>query len=405
MILDIQTPRAFQPLLAPRRYKGVHGGRGSGKSHFFGEMLVERGMLQPGMRAVCIREVQKSLEQSVKKLIEDKIEFHKLGGEFQVLDKEIRTPGGGVVIFQGMQNHTADSVKSLEGYDIAWIEEAQSLSAHSLKLLRPTIRKPGSEIWASWNPASPEDPVDALFRGPGAKERKNMVTVQANFSDNPWFPQVLEDERLDDLQYKPDDYDHIWEGGYVTISDALVFKGKFSIEDFETPSGTRFYFGADFGFAKDPSTLVRCWVKDKVLFIDAEAGGVGIELDAMSALYDSVPETRRWPIKADGARPETISFLKRQGFAISAAKKWAGSVEDGLAHLKGFRRIVIHPRCVNTAREFRVYSYKVDRKTDDILPVLVDDNNHYIDALRYSQDGLVRGRGPMMISKAALARR
>ncbi|MXV35776.1 PBSX family phage terminase large subunit, partial [Saccharibacter sp. EH611] len=157
--LDIQTPRVFAPLLQPARYKGVWGGRGSGKSHFFAEYLVAQAMMRPGLRAVCIREIQKSLNMSVKQLVTDKIMAHGLADKFELLDKEIRTPGDGVIIFQGMQNHTADSIKSLEGFDVAWVEEAQSLSAHSLKLLRPTIRKRGSEIWFSWNPSHAEDPV------------------------------------------------------------------------------------------------------------------------------------------------------------------------------------------------------------------------------------------------------
>lgn len=213
--LQIQTARAFAPLLKPSRYKGAWGGRGSGKSHFFAELLVEEAILRPGLRVVCIREVQKSLKESAKRLIEDKIAQHGVGAGFEVLNDQIKTPGGGLIIFQGMQDHTAESIKSLEGFDVAWVEEAQSLSARSLQMLRPTIRKEGSELWFSWNPRRKTDPVDAMLRG--AEVPTGAIVVQANWSDNPWFPAVLEQERQDCLRADPDQYGHVWNGDYVTV--------------------------------------------------------------------------------------------------------------------------------------------------------------------------------------------
>jgi phage terminase large subunit len=208
-ILKIKTPRAFAPLLQPSRYKGAYGGRGSGKSHFFAEKLVEDCLEEKGMLAVCIREVQKSLMQSSKRLLEDKIVDLRVGHLFKVFEREIETPGDGVVIFQGMQDCSAESIKSLEGFQRAWVEEAQVLSARSLTLLRPTIRAKGSELWASWNPRRKSDAVDAFFRGqqpvPGA------ITVAANWRDNPWFPAELEAERQLDLARYPDRYEHIIE--------------------------------------------------------------------------------------------------------------------------------------------------------------------------------------------------
>lgn len=188
----IETPEAFEPLLAPARYKGAWGGRGSGKSHFFAQEVVLRCAKVPGSRIVCVREVQKSLKDSVKRLVEDKIQSLGLGAHFDVKQAEISTPGGGLIAFQGMQDHTSESIKSLEGFTVAWVEEAQTLSARSLEMLRPTIRAPGSELWFSWNPRSATDPVDALLRGreapPGA------IVVRANYSDNPFFPAELEQE-------------------------------------------------------------------------------------------------------------------------------------------------------------------------------------------------------------------
>ena len=404
-ILEIPTPRVFLPLLSPARYKGAWGGRGSGKSHFFAEALVEKCVLEPGTRAVCIRQNQKSLEQSVKRLIEDKISALGVGHRFRVLDKEIKAPGDGLIIFQGMQNHTADSIKSLEGYKVAWCEEAQSLSSYSLRLLRPTLRLPGSELWFSWNPESPDDPVDKLLRGSGAIPHPDAVVVEANWKDNPWFPEVLEDERKRDKTRGQDEYDHVWEGGYVTISEAVIFHNRVSVEAFDTPDDARFFHGADWGFSQDPTVLIRCFVQDDILYVDREAFGYGVELDDTPALFDSIPTARKWPIKADCARPETISHIKRKGFPnIGPAEKWKGSVEDGIACLKSFKRIVVHERCPHTAKEFRLYSFKVDRVTGDILPIIVDKWNHAIDSLRYALDGYIKGRGPIRIAPDVLAK-
>lgn len=208
------------PLLEPARYKGAYGGRGSGKSHFFGEMLVESCLAERGTLGVCIREVQKTLAQSSKRLVESKIAALGVGSEFKVYNDQIRTPGDGIIIFQGMQDHTAESIKSLEGFRIAWVEEAQTLSARSLALLRPTIRTDNSELWASWNPRRKSDAIDDFLR---AKKPPGSIVVQANWRDNPWFPSVLEDERKLDLALYPDRYDHIWEGDYAKAFEGAYF--------------------------------------------------------------------------------------------------------------------------------------------------------------------------------------
>ncbi len=210
--LKIDTPRVFLPLLQPARYKGAYGGRGSGKSHFFAELLIEDCLVQRGMLAVCIREVQKSLKDSSKRLIEAKLKELGLGEAdgFKVFEKEIQTPGDGVIIFTGLQDSNNENIKSLEGFGRAWIEEAQVLSHRSLTLLRPTIRAQESQIWASWNPRRTSDAVDEFFR---AKRPDGAVAVEVNWRDNPWFPDVLDAERRSDLALYPDRYDHIWEGG------------------------------------------------------------------------------------------------------------------------------------------------------------------------------------------------
>jgi len=217
--LDIQTPEAYLPLLEPARYLGAHGGRGSAKSHFFAELLIERCITKK-TDWVCLREVQKTLDQSVKKLLEAKIEKFRVGHLFTVQQAKIIPPFGGIIIFQGMQDHTAESIKSLEDFDGAWFEEAQTMSAKSLELLRPTIRKPGSQMWFGWNPDKPTDPIDQFLRGDNPPP--NAIVVEVNYSDNPWFPGELETERLYDLSVSPERHAHVWGGAYSQDGDSTV---------------------------------------------------------------------------------------------------------------------------------------------------------------------------------------
>jgi phage terminase large subunit len=393
--LVIETPRVFLPLLAdhdaeghPTRYLGAHGGRGSGKSHFFAELLIERSIMRK-TDAVCGREIQKSLDQSVKKLLSEKIETMNAGAYFEVQDKKILSKHGGLIIFQGLQDHTADSIKSLEGYDVFWGEEAQSFSQRSIDLIRPTLRKPGSQLWFSWNPDLPTDPIDVLLRGemppPGA------IVVQANYRDNPRLPQVLQDELDYDQRRDPDKFAHIWLGEYRRNSEARVFR-NWTVEEFERPAGTVHRLGADWGFSVDPSVLVRCDIEGNRLYVDYEAYMVGCEIVNLPELFMSVPEAEKWPITADSARPETISHMQRNGFPkIRAAIKGAKSLEEGVEWLKSFD-LVVHPRCKHLIDELTLYSYKTDPLTGLVLPILDDKDNHIIDALRYACEGARRAK-------------
>ena len=226
--LTLPTAEVFTPLLEKARYLGAWGGRGSGKSHFYADHMIEHCLAEPGdvgegLRAVCIREVQKDLAQSSKLLLEGKLKTHGLGEPdgFKVFRDVIQTPGDGLVIFKGMNDYTADSIKSLENFKVAWWEEAQTASAHSLNLLRPTIRAPGSSLWFSWNPRRKSDPVDIMLRGPA--QPTGATVVKANWRDNPWITPELEQERLDCLRTQPEQYDHIWEGGYVAVLDGAYY--------------------------------------------------------------------------------------------------------------------------------------------------------------------------------------
>lgn len=414
--LDLPTPAWAEPLLRPARYKGAKGGRSSGKSHFFAELAIEEMVTNPALRFVCIREVQRSLKFSAKSLIEGKIRRMGVDGEFTILNNEIRRNGGtGVMIFEGMQDHTADSLKSLEGFDRAWVEEAQSLSKHSVELLLPTIRAEGSEIWFSWNPDQPDDPVDALFQGlagedfpltSGSASGADYVLVHVNYRDNPFCPDVSMEEARRSLRVDPDAYAHVWLGAYNSLSDAQVLKGKWIVDEFEVPlrpdgspepgwDGP--YHGCDFGFAQDPTTLVRCWIKGRRLFVEHESYQVELELDHTSERWRrDVPGYERYVVRADSARPESISYLRRHGVPhIEGVQKWPGSVEDGIAHLRQYDQIVIHSRCTHAADEARHYSYKVDKRTGDVLPQIVDAHNHIWDPVRYALAPLIQPRAQL----------
>lgn len=391
MTLNIKTPRWAKPLLTPRRYKGAKGGRGSGKSHFFAEMLVESHILNPDCNSVCIREIQKSLKFSAKKLIEDKIRAMGVSDMFDITLTEIRNKNGnGIIIFQGMQDHTADSIKSLEGFDIAWAEESQSISRRSIELLLPTIRKPGSEIWFSWNPYLDTDPVETMINW---NKDEDSVCVHVNYLDNPFIDDILIKEAERHKRNKPDSFDHVWLGQYATKSDSQIFKDKYEIRDFEIDKSFGIpLFGIDFGFANDATTGVKVYIKNDILYIYEEAYKVGLELDD-TAMYlkSKISEIDKYPIEADCARPESISYLKRNGLPfIRGVKKWKGSVIDGIEFIKSFDKVVIHSRCENTISEFRLYSYKVDKRTDNILPDVEDSNNHIIDAIRYALEPVMK---------------
>lgn len=336
--------------------------------------------------SVCLRETLKSLEFSVKKLLEHKIQYMNAGAYFEVQDRRILTKNGGVIIFEGMQNHTADSIKSLEGFDRAWFEEAQNASDKSLTMLRPTIRKPGSQLWFSWNPSKPTDPIDALLR---AEPPKDSIVVEANYTDNPWLPDELIEELNYDQRRDPDKFAHIWLGQYQRNSEARVFR-NWKVEEFERPEGTVFRLGADWGFSVDPSVLVRSSIEGNRIYIDYEAYAIGCEIVNLPELFMSIPEAEKWPIVADSARPETISHMQKHGFPkIRAAIKGPKSLEEGIEFLKSYD-LIVHPRCVHTINELTMYSYKIDDLTSEILPILLDKHNHVIDAVRYACEGARR---------------
>lgn len=393
--LKIKTPRWADQLIknpGQVRYRCAYGGRGSGKSHFFAESIVERCILDK-TDVICGREVQKSLKHSAKRLIEQKIQDLGVGHIFDARHDRILAPYGGIIIFEGLKDHNSESIKSLEGFDIFWGEEANAFSQNTLDLIRPTIRKESSdkkqisELWFSWNPKNASDPIEKLFRSeytPG-----NSIIVKTNYYDNPWFPDVLKTEMEYDKSRDLDKYTHIWLGGYVKNSESRVFN-NWTVEEFETPKDAEFRQGADWGFSVDPTVLIRCFVEGRKLYIDNEAYQIGCEINNIPLLFNQVPDSERWPIIADNNRPDTISYLNKHGYPkIYGAAKGQGSIEEGIEWLKNYD-IVVHPRCIHTIDELTMYSYKVDKSTGHVLPILEDKNNHVIDALRYANEGTRR---------------
>ena len=387
LILNPQPPAVFAPLWATDkhyRYRGAWGGRYSGKSHNFAEMLVIKAATTIALKWACLRETQKSLAQSVKSLVEDKIQMFGVGHLFEIQHDKIITPGGGVIVFMGMQNHTADSIKSLNGFHGCWFEEAQSCSQHSLTLLRPTFREAGAELWFSWNPFKQDDPVDLFFRG--EHQYPDAIMVKANYWDNPHCTEEMLQEIEFDKKHNYERYRWVWEGEYATVSEARIFN-NWRIEEFDVPKEAVIRQGADWGFSIDPTVLVQCFIEGKKLYIPHEAYMVGCELDTIPNLFDTVPDARVWPITADSSRPETIAHLRKKGFPkIFPAIKGARSVEEGIEFMRSFE-IIVHPRCVNTIKELNNYSYKIDPQTEQVIPVLEDKNNHVIDSLRYALEG------------------
>lgn len=392
MKAQIEIPPKLIPVFATpnMRYRGSFGGRGSGKTRTFAKMTAvfayQRAMNGDSGVILCGREFMNSLEDSSLEEIKQAIRSESfLEAFFEIGEKFIRTKCGRIsYIFTGLR-HNLDSIKSKARILVAWVDEAESVSEMAWRKLMPTVRENNSEIWVTWNPENKGSSTDLRFR---QSKPENAIIVEMNYSDNPWFPEVLEQERLNDRARLDDaTYRWIWEGAYLEASEAQIFRGKYQELEFEpNPDFDGPYYGLDFGFAQDPTAAVKCWVFNNDLYIEHEAGKVGLELDETTQfITKGVPQIADHVVRADSARPESISYLKRHGLPrIIGVEKWKGSVEDGIEHIKSYNKVYIHSRCQHTLNEFRLYSYKTDRLSGDVLPVVIDAHNHFIDALRYA---------------------
>lgn len=387
--ITIEIPQKMvSAAFTPHRYKIFKGGRGSAKSWGVARALIANSLSAPRL-ILCGREIQKSIADSSYRLIKNQIGILGLGNRFEILKTEIRADNGSEFIFRGMSSMTEESVKSLEGVDIAWMEECRTLTDRSWELLIPTIRKPGSEIWGTYNPDDETDPVDVRFvknAPPGA------IVVEMNWMDNPWFPDVLRLEKDYLYSVDPDTAAHVWGGGYRKVSDAQILRGRWKVKEFTPVEGLWDgpYHGIDFGFSQDAGTMVRLWIWEGDLYIEYEAAGLEVDTDELPALWDEIPGARAYVARADCSRPETISAVNRAGFnRVVPCHKWTGCEEDGIDHLRTYKNIIIHPRCTLAIEEAKHWSWKKDRLTGDILRKTTGKFDNTWAAARYALEPII----------------
>jgi phage terminase large subunit len=389
----VDLPAWAEPLLLEKaRYRNIRGGRAGGKSWAVATALLVKGA-QSKHRILCTREFQNSIRDSVHRLLSDRIASMGLDDFYTVTQNEIRGRNGTEFLFSGLRQNI-QSVKSTEGITIAWVEEAQCISEASWEILVPTIRAAGSEIVLTWNPDQDTDPTYKRFV---TEPPPDCWSIEVNWDQNPWLSDAVVREKDYSYRVDPESAAHVWGGRTRRVTNAQVLRGRYRVEPFEPLKDWHGpYFGADFGFSVDPTALVKCWVYERKLYVEYEAYAVGCDIDDTPALFDTVPGAKEHTIRADSSRPETISYLRRNGYArMLSVQKGSGSVEDGVEHLRSYEAIIIHPRCPHVADEARLWSYKVDRLTGDVLPKLDDKHDHLIDALRYALSPIIRAGKPL----------
>jgi phage terminase large subunit len=385
------VPAAFQILFEPARRHILYGGRASGKSWSVARVLLVQAFERP-LRVLCCREFQSSVRESALRLLADQVQLLGLSDHFTVRADSIIGRNGSEFIFEGLRFNDS-RLRSLEAVDVCWVEEGQSVSERSWETLGPTVlRKPGSRLIVTFNPMGREDPVHRRFV---ENPPPSTLVRKVSYLDNPYFSDESEAERQWLETVDPDAHRHVWLGFPRTVSDALILKGKYAVEEFAVnPAWAGPYHGLDYGFSRDPAAAVRCFVDDatRTLYVDAEFWQLGCDIDALpSALETAIPGISRHVVYADNARPESTSYLARNGIpGARSAEKWPGSVDDGISYLRAFSRIVIDPSCKHVIDEAGSYSFKTDRLTGVPLPDPEDRNNHLVDALRYALSPLIR---------------
>ena len=375
----------FEPPLGELRYRGGYGGRGSAKSWQIARALLMHAHDRP-LKILCAREFQSSIRDSVHALLVNQAELLGLSDFYEQTRLEIRGANGSLFIFKGLRRHVQE-IKSTEGVDIVWVEEAEAVSEVSWRVLTPTIRKAGSEIWVSFNVALPDDATYVRFH---VNPPKRSAVHFVSWKDNPYMTRELHEERSDLLERDPEAEAHVWGGEPWMRADVQVLAGKWEVEEFEPSDdwGDPLY-GVDFGFAKDPTTLVRVWVHADRLWLEYAIVGQW-DYDHMADKFAEVPGSKSHAVRCDNSRPAGINELKRRGFRAKPAAKWKGSVEDGIAHLRNYERIMIHPRCATAIQEARLWRYRTDANTGDVVPKLQAGHDHWWDGVRYALDPLIK---------------
>lgn len=418
--VQIEIPPKLIPIFSQPnvRYRSSWGGRGSAKTRTFALMTAIRGYMfaEAGISGLILgaREFMNTLSESSMEEIKQAIRSVPfLDSYYDMGENYIRTKNRRVSYgFAGLR-HNLNSIKSKARILLCWVDEAETVSEVAWRKLLPTVREDGSEVWITWNPERRDSATSQRFRHEEIYDELTGeligVGCEMNYSDNPWFPEVLEIERRQD-QANQDDatYRWIWEGDYLELSEAQIFRNKYEIKDF-IPDPKEWdgpYQGLDFGFAQDPTAATRVWIHDQCLWVEYDAAKIGLELDDTKPfLCKKIPDFEKYATYADNARPESISHLKGKGLhRIKACEKGKGSVEDGIEHIKSFKKVYIHSRCKDTINEFRNYSYKKDRLTDEVLPIIVDEFNHCIDSIRYGLEKVMKRKMGLKINPAILNR-
>lgn len=384
--MEIDLPeRHGETLLSDARHKALFGGRGGAKSWSVATYLVLKAHTER-KKIVCARQFQNSIRDSSKELVEQRIVALGLADQFTVTERAIvHRHTDSVISFIGLERNI-DSIRSLEGADIVWVEEARTIKAKSMEVLLPTVRKAGSELIWTWNPEDPRDPVDAYFRG--GPPRSDAIVTRVDYTDNPFFNLTGMPAEMELLrQQNYDRYRHVWLGEYDISFESKVFPNV-EIGRIEVPPNISPRYGLDFGF-NDPSFVVKVYVLGRTIYIAAEAVGV-VPLDQLPLLLDAVLHDRGDLVRADSSQPGMIEFLNARGFGVRPARKGKGSVREGIALLQSYE-IVIDPSCEQMREESRLYSWPTDKLTGKVIAGTnpVDAYNHGWDACRYACEDLL----------------
>jgi phage terminase large subunit len=391
----------YLPLITqPARYKVIYGGRGGGKSWSVAYSILQLGILNP-LRILCLREYQNSMADSVHQLLSDLImRYEPLANAYTIYNNYIESSNGTIITFSGIYN--AKNIKSFEGADIAWVEEASYISAKSMQILLPTIRKENSEIWFTFNPDHKNDPVYSFILNP----RPNQITINVNYTDNPYCSKEIIDEANYCKDNNPHDYNHIWLGECANVSDAVIFKDKWEIQEFmlidlnkmgQPLFGNEFIklrHGLDFGWVH-PTAIIQAFKYNNCIYIYNEIGGKEMTLNDITTRFTTEFEfvNSNTLIYGDSARPDSIEQLRASRYGddgqhipslnVRSANKNKGSVESGITWLKSHNKIYIHPRCKQTIMNFESYSYKQDND-GNITTQIINIKDDYIAAIRYA---------------------